>query len=78
MSLFLGQDFEAKSKCSEETLRHVEEQAADSASKVRLTNCFLCFCFVCLLSTMMSRAVVLKVLDSKAPIVQHDIHRDFL
>jgi len=38
--LFPGQDFEAKSKSSEETLRNVKEEAADSASKVRLTNHF--------------------------------------
>ncbi|XP_056329051.1 coiled-coil domain-containing protein 18 [Danio aesculapii] len=40
----LTEDFEAKSKCSEETLRNVEEQAADSASKLRSLQTELSSC----------------------------------
>ncbi len=86
MSLFLGQDFEAKSKGSEEALRNVEEQAADSASVVRLTNCFL----LCLSAQhfeqnrriwhyiALPKAVVITICDLNTLIVQHDIQRYFI
>ncbi len=85
MSSFLGQDFEAKSKGSEEALRNVEEQAADSASVVRLTNCFY---FVYLLSTLNRTGEYgitllclkqwLSPFDLNTLIVQHDIQRYFI